>query len=478
MPLILLVSYAIPVSIRYIVFRAVFLPGSFKPVPHTILQSVLALPIIHMIFPISSLELVIFFLIGAVGMSAVVAFIGLINRPFIKDFNVAATDLIRMAYQLYIGKEKGKEDLEAVFRKTSIKSDVNYTVFSFRSDDEDKALFVIPELHPGPIKGIAGSMLPELLSEELGGKHGTVFTFHGTSTHVQNPIKKEDCLILARDIEKNLKDMNFTNVGTSFYTTHQGLFAGAQVLGEGLFVSVSFSPHPTEDIDSPIGEIVYLNAKRKGYSRVGFVDAHNCIRKGAMEVYYPSRRYRRIIDKTDEIMDRIKEESMGVLKMGTSSMDGYVKSEGIAGAGINVAVFDVNGRRNAIVLVDGNNMESGLREKIQDELSDLVDISEVHTTDSHEVNTLNKDYNPVGFSMDHSIIIDDVRRVTEKAIFDIEPVHVGVHRGVLKNFSLMGPLGSHRLNAVAESVYRVAPIAAGMAFSIQFLATSLILLFL
>ncbi len=478
MPLTILVGYGIPVSLRYIVFRSVFITTAFKPLPHTFFQSVIALPMIHIIYPLNLLDIVLFSLVSLVGLSAVIAFISLINRPFLKDFGVSGTDLVRMSYQLYKGNEKGKEELEEIFRRTSIKSDVNYTLFSFKTEKKEKSLFVVPELHPGPIKGIAGSMLPELLSNELQDEHGLVFTFHGCSTHLQNPIRKEDCNLLVDEINKAIDEINYTNVGTSFHTTHQGLFAGAQVLGDGLFLSVSFSPHPTEDIDAPIGEIVSLKAKEKGYSRLGFVDAHNCIKKGAVEVYYPSRRYRTIIEKTNEIIDRMKDTEMGLVNLGVSNMDGYVKSEGIAGDGIKVAVFDVNERKNALVLIDGNNMESGLREKIQEELSDLVDISEVHTTDSHEVNTLNRDYNPVGLFMDHSLIVDEVRKVTEKALRNIEPVQIGVHKGQLKNFPIMGPLVSQRLNAVAESVYRAAPIAAGMSFAIQFLATSVILLFL
>ncbi|MFO8109396.1 MAG: DUF2070 family protein [Thermoplasmata archaeon] len=474
-PVIILVGYAIPVSLRYLVFRTVFISHPFKPLLHTLFQSIVALPLIHMFYPLRMVDLVLFTLLIMVGLSSVMSFIALINRPFLKDFNISGMDLIRTSYRLYAGKEKGKEELEGIFRRTSIKSDVNFTVFSFKTDEKEKALFVIPELHPGPIKGIAGSMLPELLSKEMRKEHGMVFTFHGCSTHVQNPIRKEDCLELVEEIKKSFENMNYTNVGTSFFNTHRELFVGAQVLGEGVFLTVSFSPHPTEDIDAPIGEIVSLNAREKGYSRIGFVDAHNCVKKGAIEVYYPSRRYRKIVERTNDIIDKLKEKNMGLVGMGTASMDGYVKSEGIAGEGIKVAVFEVNHRKNALVLIDGNNMENGLRENIQEEISDLVDISEVHTTDSHEVNTLVKDYNPVGLSMDHSLIAEEVRNVTEEAVRDIEPVQIGVNKGILKNFPLMGPLGSHRLTAVIETVYRVAPIAGGMSFVIQFLATSVVL---
>lgn len=475
---IILVSYAIPLSFRYLIFRSVFISPPFLSLPHTYFQSVVAVIFLHIFFPLTTLNILIFVLTSLIGLSAVIAFISIVNKPFIKDFGVSTMDMIRMSFQLYAGKEIGKEGLEKVFKTKSIRSEVNYTIFIFKTEKENKAIFIVPNLHPGPLKGVAGSSLTEILYRDLKGRFGSVFTFHGPSTHVHNPIKKEDCSLLSRDILKSLKDIDYTNVGTKYISSSDGVNVGGQIFGGGLFLNVSFSPRPTEDIDAPIGEIMSLEVEKKGYSTLGFVDAHNCVKKGAMEVYYPSKRYKSILENSMKLVDDIKEKEMGTLKMGVAQKKGYNKSEGIAGEGVKVAVFEIGGEKNAYILIDGNNMVGGWRETIQEEISDLVDVSEIFTSDTHEVNTLNKDYNPVGKSIEKDIVLSDVRELTKSAIKDLEKVSLGVNSGVIKNFSIMGPLGSNRLNAVAETIYEMAPMTAALSFAVQSLATTVVLLFL
>lgn len=476
--LLLVTVYAVPVSFRYLIIRSTFISHVIKSIPYALIQSLLALPLIHLYYPLNTLYIVYFSLVTLLGLSSVTAFISVVNKPFLRDFGVPTMDMMRISFQVLKGDEEGEKQLEDVFKKTSIKGDVKYTVFSFRTKKGPKALFVVPCLHPGPIKGIAGSRLTEILSEELENKYGLTFTFHGPSTHVLNPIKEDDCKLLSEDITKRMDGLEYDSFGTSFATSYHTLSVGAQMMGNGLFLTASFSPQPTEDIDSPVGEIITLRATEKGFHTTAMVDAHNCMQKGAMEVYYPSRRYQNLMDTTLGIFDEIKGFPRTTLKMGVAVKRGFNKAEGISGEGIKVAVFESDGTKNAYVLVDGNNMVQGLRESIQEEINDLVDISEVATSDSHEVNTLNRSYNPVGENMNHEIITETVRKLTEEAISDLEPIETGAFSGELNNFSLMGPIGSHRLNAVAETIYQMAPFIISMTFVIQALATTLIILLL
>ncbi len=473
---LLITVYAVPVSFRYLIIRSTFLSHVIKALPYAMLQSVVALPFIHHYYGITVFDLVLFFLVALLGLTSVTALIAVVNIPFLRDFGISTMDMMRISFQVLKGKEVGEEQLEEVFKRTSIKGDVGYTVFSFRCDKGPKAIFIVPSLHPGPVKGIAGSRLTEIMAEQLEDDFGITFTFHGPSTHVQNPIKEEDCTLLSADIRERMGDMKYTPMSTHFITSYHNMIGGAQILGDGILFTASFSPQPTEDIDAPIGEIITMNAYRNGFHKLGFVDAHNCVQKGAMEIYYPSRRYKSILENSSELMNDIKGLPKDELHMGIGVRKGFKKSQGISGEGIKVAVLESNGVKNALILIDGNNMVAGLREAIQEEISDLVHVSEVMTTDSHEVNTLTLDYNPVGLNMDHDEIIDAVREVTEAALQNMEPVEVGVSVGELKNFSLMGPIGSNRLNAVAETIYRMAPMIIGMSFVIQALATTLIIL--
>lgn len=470
----MIVSYGVTISFRYIIFRAIFISDPIKSIPYTFFNSLIAIPFIHLFLPINYMDLVLFFFISLISLSTIEAFIASINRPFLSHFDTSAMDLIRTSFQLFIEKEKGKKGLEKIFNKNSMRADIEYTFFSFKDENKHKALFIIPNLHPGPLKGIAGSNLPEILANDLK-EFGEIFTFHGPSTHMLNPIKKEDCSKLSAEILDKIPNLNYYKYGTLFNLEDAGVSVGTQIFGDGLFMTASFSPRPTEDIDAPIGKIVKLKAQDFGFDKVGFIDAHNCVKKGCTEIYFPSNRYRNILEKVKKSLENIRDKDKRKIKMGVASKKSYSKSKGIAGEGIKVSVFEVDGEKNALILVDGNNMISGIREDIQDNISDLVTACEVTTTDSHEVNTLNKDYNPVGLEMDREEIIDDMRDLVVEAVEDLEYVSVGVDEGMLMNMPVMGPVNSHHLDAVAETVYQTAPITMGLAFLVQALSIFLVI---
>ena len=473
----LIVSYGVTISFRYVIFRGIFISDAVKSIPYTFFNSLIALPFIHLFLPLGTYELVLFSLIALISLTSIEAFIASMNRPFLTNFDTSTMDLIRTSFQLFIEKEKGKKGLEEIFKKNEIRADIEYTFFSFKDDNKVKALFIIPNLHPGPLKGIAGSNLPEILSEDLE-QYGEIFTFHGPSTHMLNPIIKEDCSKISKDILEKMDNLEYEEHGTQFYFDDSGVSIGYQMFGDGLFMTASFSPRPTEDIDASVGKIVKLKAQESGFEKIGFVDAHNCVKKGCTEIYYPSTRYRAILERVKSTLSNMDGQDKGRIKMGVASKKGYSKSKGIAGEGIKVSVFEIDGEKNALILVDGNNMLRGIREEIQDNISDIVSNSEVTTTDSHEVNTLNKDYNPVGLEMEESKIIEDVRELVLEAIEDIEDVKVGTDDGVLNNMAVMGPINSNRLNSVAETIYQMAPISLGLAILVQALSTLLVILLL
>lgn len=470
----IILSIGVPVSFQYLVFRTAFIPDWKKPILHSMLQTIIFIPFILIYYNIAYIEIFYLALIILASILPIIGFLAFLNKPFIDNFSVSATKLINISLKLMKGKEEGEKELEEVFRNNSLKTDIGHVSFSFKSEDGEKALFVIPGLHPGPAKGIAGSRIPEIFSDKLS-SHGEVFTFHSASTHLLNPIKENECYDFADDIDRLLDSIDYSEKGTKYFGHNHGVFVGCQAFNDDLFTTVSFSPQPTEDIDAPIGEIISKQADRMGFYNIGFIDSHNCVRKGCSEVYYPSKRYKRIVDRVEEIFTQVKEKREYPINLGIATKKDYDKSKGIAGEGIKVAAFQIDGQLGAQILIDGNNMVRGLREQIQEELSDLVDISEVHTTDSHEVNTLIRDYNPVGLNMEHRKIIEDIRGLVEKAIDDIERVEVGVSKGEVKNFEVMGPINSHRLTAISETLYKFAPFTVILSFIVQALSTSMII---
>jgi len=101
--------------------------------------------------------------------------------------------------------------------------------------------------------------------------------------------------------------------------------------------------------------------------------------------------------------------------------------DGIGPLGVRVAVFEVgngDGRtRTAYVLVDGNNMEPGLREELLAAVD--ADTAEVMTTDTHIVNTMEAD-NQVGGAIDTDELVALVEDLVSEAVADCEPVVAGM----------------------------------------------------
>lgn len=471
----LLIVYGATFSIRYLVIRSSFLPGPLESIPAALFQSLIVLPFAYYYYEISSIHILFFTLVTTIAFIVVLVFIALINKPYKDNFGTSAMDMIRISLQLTKDNDDGRKSLEKIFEKYSLTSDISYTLFSFKSEKKEKALFIIPNLHPGPIEGMAGAKLSEFFSKELS-KHGAVFNFHGPSTHKLNPVKLEDCDRFLDKFEDDIGSMEYGGTATSFENIDKDVNLGGQFLGDGLLMTASFSPRPTEDIDAPVGKIVNLISERYDISKFGFIDSHNCIKKDCLEVYYPSHRAGLLMDRSEEMMRRFKDKNKNTVKMGVASKKGYDRSLGISDEGIKTSVFEVQGKKNAYVLIDGNNMVKGLRERIQNRISKYVDSSEITTTDTHAVNTLNDDYNPVGLKMSEKRIIKDVEETVKDALDDLEEVEVGVSSGEVKDFPVMGPITSEKLSIVSETVYRVAPYAAGLAFSLQAVSTYLVIL--
>jgi putative membrane protein len=103
----------------------------------------------------------------------------------------------------------------------------------------------------------------------------------------------------------------------------------------------------------------------------------------------------------------------------------WTPADGVGPLGVRVAVVEAGSQRTAYVLVDGNNMEPGLRDRLIAALGDRVDVAEVMTTDTHIVNTVEAD-NQVGAAIDHDDLEAVVSDLVDRALDDCEPVVAGM----------------------------------------------------
>ena len=137
--------------------------------------------------------------------------------------------------------------------------------------------------------------------------------------------------------------------------------------------------------------------------------------------------------------------------------------ENVGEFGIRVLVTEVCGERTAYILIDGNNMLAGLRERILERIRSSFGITnaEILTTDSHALNTATA-FKFVG-ACDASAVESAVLDAVASAISDIEPVEVGVATK-FANVVVFGEHFTAKLLSVVNTIVGMSRLSAIFAF--------------
>jgi putative membrane protein len=198
---------------------------------------------------------------------------------------------------------------------------------------------------------------------------------------------------------------------------------------DALLVS-TYAPGFADDVEYAVGLSAAAEARTAGLDDVLLVDAHNS--NNGLEgpdlghVTPGSKRSFDMIAAAGEAGTRLVSGPRGTLELGTAwDATPWTPRDGIGPLGIRVTVTTVADRTTAYVLVDGNNMEPGLRDRVLDALDDEIDESEVMTTDTHIVNTVEAD-NQVGAAIDDEEFLALVTDLVREALADREPVSAGM----------------------------------------------------
>jgi putative membrane protein len=116
--------------------------------------------------------------------------------------------------------------------------------------------------------------------------------------------------------------------------------------------------------------------------------------------------------------------------------------DGMGAGGITVVAVNVGAQKTAYVVIDGNNMVSGLREKILAALREIgFDDGEIFTTDTHSVNAIvlnARGYSPVGESIDHQKLVDHIKQAALTAVSNLESVKVACRSIMVQNVKVIG----------------------------------------
>ncbi len=117
----------------------------------------------------------------------VYVFLRIVDRPWRRGLGVSVLDFIRG----FIGHiAEGTRELEDFFEQLGQEAIVPVTVLSFERDDgTEKARFVLPMIHPGPMGEIGGGNFPERVARRA---EGLVFPPHATAGHDFNLVTERE----------------------------------------------------------------------------------------------------------------------------------------------------------------------------------------------------------------------------------------------------------------------------------------------
>ncbi|MFC6836617.1 DUF2070 family protein [Halomarina ordinaria] len=354
-------------------------------------------------------------------------FVVTIDTPWRRSLGVSVLDFLRG----FVGHiAEGSRELEDFFEQLGEEAVVPVTVLSFRTANGEKARFVLPMIHPGPMGEIGGGNLPARVAAS---SEGMAFPPHATAGHDFNLVTEREVDTIIEAADRAHRRIEYGGEGTGSVRTRDGEASIlGQAFGDAALLVATYAPSFADDVEYAVGLSAAAEARTSGLDAVMLVDAHNS--NDGLDgddlghVTPGSRRSFSMIQAAGEAGRRLAAAERVPLRLGVAwDRTPWTPAEGIGPLGVRVACVEAGDQRTAYVLVDGNNMEPGVRDRLVDAVTAEtgVEMVEVMTTDTHIVNTVEAD-NQVGAAVPLADLEALVVDLVAESVADLEPVEAGM----------------------------------------------------
>lgn len=452
-----LLGFATVVTLRFIVFTATSNAATWKQVSSTLIQPILSVAAFLIFWAtisrIGTLQLLPFVVVSPmIAYFAVYLILSSIDRLGKISYSLPALPLFRSFILNWVTDQN--DPLEKYLEKMGEDADISVTLLKFDSV-KPKAAFIVPLVHPGPFKNIGSSLLPSLLKHDYESEFGSNACVPlGILGHELDLASQEqNRKIVSQTIAHSRFEASaglaspFVKVTDGFATTC------CQLFGDTAFLSFSLSPKTTEDLPQELGRIVSEEAKKYGLKTAVVVNAHNSI----TDIVDVEEHLESLQQAATKCLQKAIAQPTKPFMVGTATVypEEFTLKAGMGTGGITAIVVQVEKQKIVYVIIDGNNMISGVREKLLAALaSQGFDESEVFTTDTHAVSALvtgRRGYHPVGEVMDHALLVRYVSEVAKKAESNLETCKAGCVHFVVSKVRV---IGEERLQSMTTLVDR------------------------
>ena len=387
--------------------------------------------------------------------------IWMIERPFRRAFKIRGLAFIN-AFIAHM--TDGSKDMEKFFREIGEEIFVPQVSFFFRRKKGKQVIFTVPNLHPGPMGEIGGGNLPKILHDNFDDE---TLVAHGCATHDFNLVSESEINKVIDAVQKSRLRLTFAGVaGKSGRLSVGSVQVLYQRFGDSLLLVTTRSPERTEDLDFSIGMTIMAEGHR-WFPHVAVVDAHNCMTDLSSPVLLATLTATEYQKASIDAMRLCLEPPVTSFQIGISHHSlPYSREEGFGDLGVQVLVVEVENQRTAYVLIDGNNIATGVREILLDEILKLVDLAEVMTTDSHVVNTITGK-NPVGMRVPVAEFTQLIVAAVRNAIEDLTPAETAAGTAQCDHIVVFG---SNRISQMASTVNAMLVFVAPLSLAMLLLA--------
>jgi putative membrane protein len=434
------------------------------------IQTLISIPLLWLYFKELQSSILLLALYCIIFTLAAFLYTKFMDRPLRKLFGISGLDFVRC----FISRtEEGSEELERIFQKLGEPVNIPVSILSFKhSEGKLKAMFVIPMVHPGPMKDIGGGALPLLISKSF---NFAVFVPHGTAYHDFNLVSKREINKIIEVVKKALFKMDYSALATRSIRVIEGdVKILAQRFGDSALFISTLSPKSTEDIEFGVGLAALTSVKMAGAKNAAIIDAHNCTEPYARIIMPGSKASYDLIKAVTRAWMHLAQGELGKIRIGVARHPPICRrEEGMGDLGILLAVVEVLNQRTAYILIDGNNMVKGLRDKIVEEVKALgIDEVEVMTTDTHIVN-INSGAIFIGTYLDHAKLINAIKQLVSAALQDLEEVEAGLNSEIAEDIYIFG---AHKTAQLATAASTIIAMGGAFAASVIIAAISLSLI--
>jgi len=483
-----LVGFCVVLALRLLVLSAVSFAGIGKISFYSVLLPALyAIPVaVYSASGVGSnffdVSTVLFFsssLVIIVG--ATLLFMYTINRVGVALLSVESFSILKAF--LVNWTEDLNEPFEQFFERFGLERDIKISALAFKTNNRIKSIIVVPAFHPGPFKNVGSSNLPYAIQTNLENKlpKCAISVPHGLSGHDLDLASQAQNQVVIDAVQKLTEFSDYGSVATRFVRVKKnGASVGCQILNNCAFVTLTLAPETMEDLPPDLDFFIVTMAKRLNLAAAIIVDAHNSI-QGPFNID-------KAIDPLKEAaaacLEKAAKQKLSSLEVGVAKVTpkefGLVEGMGLGG--IIVTALKIAGQKIAYVTIDGNNMISGLREKILSGLSEIgVDDGEVFTTDTHAVNAVVLDargYHPVGEAMDHETLIKHIKQAAAQALANLEPADISWRMDTVSKVKVIGEKQIEAMCTLVDKAVQTAKRSAVSIFPLAGIVLCALLFFL